>query len=304
MKNDRLFQLIYLILEHGSMTAPALAARLEVSVRTIYRDVDALSAAGVPVYAAAGRSGGISLLPGYTLDKTMLSDTETDQLLFAVQTLQAAGQETAPLLQKLSTVLQKEPQSRIAVDFSRWGMRQEDSVRLELLKTAVLERRELSLTYCGTSGETAVRRVRPLRLVYKDKSWYLQTYCLSAADFRLFKVSRMQDAALTDTVFADIYTAELPALDGTLPPFQATHLKLRISKSLAFRVYDEFDHNSISGDADGSFLVEVDFPMDDWVLNFLLSFGTQVEILEPRGLAAHLAQYAQKIADHHRNAQL
>ena len=80
MKNDRLFQLVYLLLEKGSMSAPILAKELEVSVRTVYRDVESLSMAGVPIYTTTGKNGGISLADGYSFDKTLLSDSEQNQL--------------------------------------------------------------------------------------------------------------------------------------------------------------------------------------------------------------------------------
>ncbi len=90
MKNDRLFQIVYLLLEKGTLTAPELARALEVSVRTIYRDVEALSIAGVPVYTSQGKNGGVSLLPNYAFDKALLSDDEQNQILFAIQSLRAA----------------------------------------------------------------------------------------------------------------------------------------------------------------------------------------------------------------------
>ena len=101
MKNDRLFQIVYLLLDKGTMTAPELARALEVSVRTIYRDIDALSLAGVPVYATQGKNGGVSLLPNYAFDKALLSDEEQNQILYAIQSLRAVDQPVDALLNKL-----------------------------------------------------------------------------------------------------------------------------------------------------------------------------------------------------------
>jgi predicted DNA-binding transcriptional regulator YafY len=300
IKNDRLFQLLYLLLENGTMTAPALSRALEVSVRTVYRDVETLSMAGVPIYASAGKGGGISLLPGYTFDKTLLSDEEQNQLLFAIQSLKAADQKIEPLLQKMGAAFQKTPQSWIEVDFSRWGMGRTDTARFELLKTAILSRQVLSLTYCGTSGETSQRKIHPLKLIYKDKHWYLQGYCLRAGDFRLFKTGRMLDLTVTGETFTEEYEGELPPIEAQAPPFSTVHLKLRIAQRLAFRVYDEFDRGCVTPQPGGSLLVEVDFPLDSWVVGYLFSFGSDLEVLEPADLRRHLAEYAQKIADHHK----
>ena len=188
VKNDRLFQFMYLLLERGSMTAPELADALEVSVRTVYRDMDALSMAGVPVYATAGKNGGISIADGYRFDKALLSDSEQNQLLFAVQSLKAADQQVDDLLSKLGGAFRKPSRDWISVDFSRWGRHHVDTVRFETIKTAILDRKVLYITYCGSRGEMTQRSIKPLRLIYKDKNWYLQAFCLNADNFRLFRL--------------------------------------------------------------------------------------------------------------------
>ena len=298
MKNDRLFQILYLLLNQGTLSAPELALALEGSVRTVYRDVEALSMAGVPVYASPGKGGGISLLPGYTFDKRLLSNEEQDQLLFAVQSLQAADQTVNTLLDKLGSAFQKSSQNWIEVDFSRWGLRRKDTARFELLKNAILGRRVLDLTYCGASGRITRRSVHPLRLIYKDKHWYLQAFCLQADDFRLFKVGRILELTLSDEVFAHEYTP--PPLEMEPLPAFSVPLRLRFSQSVAFRVYDEFDRESIEVQPDGTLLVDVSYPLDSWVVSYLFSFGTDVDVLEPPWLREQLAGYAEKIAAHHK----
>lgn len=300
MKNDRLFQLLYLLLEKERMGAPELAQRLEVSVRTVYRDVEALSMAGVPVYASPGKGGGISLLPGYSFDKTLLSDEEQNQIIFAVQSLKAAGQQVDELMSKLGSAFQKPKADWIAVDFSRWGLHRTDTERFELLKTAILDKQVMAISYCGTSGETTQRRVHPLRLVYKDKNWYLQAYCLRADDFRLFKMGRIVELTSTGETFGSDYAADIPPIETQAPPCAVVPLWLRFSERIAFRVYDEFYRNSITREPDGSLLVKADFPLDGWVVSYLFSFGTDVEVLEPTHLKNQLADYAEKIAVHHR----
>lgn len=300
MKNDRLFALLYLLLEKERMSASELAARLEVSVRTIYRDMETLSMAGVPVYASPGKGGGISLLPGYSFDKTLLSDDEQNQLLFAVQSLQAADQEVNGLMNKLGIAFQKPPADWIAVDFSRWGVYRNDTERFELLKNAILGRQVLGITYCGASGETTQRMIHPLRLVYKDKNWYLQAYCLRSNAFRLFRMGRMLELAPTDEHFAQDYRDDIPSIEAEVPSFSMTHLRLRFSTGVAFRVHEEFDRNNITREQSGSLLVEVDFPLDAWVVSYLFSYGTNVEILEPGDLKTKLVAHAENIAAHHR----
>lgn len=302
MKNDRLFQLLYLLLEKGSMTSQELAARLEVSVRTVYRYVEALSAAGVPVYASQGRGGGISLTPGYTVDKAMLSEREQDELLFAVQSLSAANLDTEPLLNKIGAAFQRTAHRWIEVDFSRWGtLRHEDNLRFEKLRGAVMQKQVVILTYCGVSGNITKRVVHPIRLIYKDKNWYLQAFCLKAKGFRSFRLPRITDIELTGETFGEDYWEQLPQLEPEPQSIPASiHLRLAIANQQAFRVYEEFEHNKVQPQPDGSFVVEVDFPLDDWVTGYIFSFGTAIEVLEPLEFRDVLAQYAFKIAEHHK----
>ena len=300
MKNDRLFQFLYLLLEHGRMTATELSVALEVSVRTVYRDMETLSMAGVPVYAIAGKHGGIALSEGYRFDKTLLSDAEQNQLLFAVQSLKAADQQVEDLLAKLGGAFCKPPHDWIIVDFSRWGLQRVDSQRFELLKNAILNRQVLRLIYCGASGETTERCIHPLRLIYKDKHWYLQAFCLKAEDYRLFKVSRILESVPTGESFDEDYEGKIPAIELDTSSGISTRFKFRISGRLAFRVYDEFERDSITLQPDGSLLVEAYFPMDSWVVGYLFSFGTDLEILEPLKLRGELAEYAEKIAAHYK----
>lgn len=299
MKNDRLFQIVYLLLEKGTITAPALAEQLEVSVRTIYRDIDALSAAGVPVYATQGKNGGVSLLPNYSFDKALLSDEEQNQILYAVQSLRAVDQPVDALLGKLGGLFQKQNTSWIEVDFSRWGMGYSDSVKFERLKTALTGRRALMIVYCSTSGETSRRVILPVKLIFKDRGWYLQAFCRRQEDFRLFKINRIVEMTVLEERFSEL-PDEIPPLEqplSAMPALQA--VRLLFSPAVAFRVYDEFERSMIEQHADSSLLVSAQMPQDSWVVSYLLSFGTELTILEPERLRNDLAEHAKAIWQQH-----
>ena len=299
MKNDRLFQILYLLLEKGTITAPELSRALEVSVRTIYRDIDALSLAGVPVYATQGKNGGVSLLPNYAFDKALLTDEEQNQILYAIQSLRAVDQPVDALLSKLGGLFQKQNASWIEVDFSRWGMGNTDSAKFERLKTALIARRALEIVYCSTSGETSRRVILPVKLIFKDKSWYLHAYCRMQEDYRLFKVNRIVEMTVLDERFGEL-PDELPPIEqpfGALPALMP--LRLLFFPAVAFRVYDEFERSMIEPQPDGSMLVRVQLPQDNWVIGYLLSFGTEVTVLEPVEMRQQLAAYAESIWRHH-----
>ncbi len=295
MKADRLFQLLYLLLSKSALTAPELAEKLEVSVRTIYRDVDALSAAGVPVSTAAGKGGGISLMPGYAFNRALFSDDEQNQILFAMQSMRAADRPADELLGKLSGLFQKGCANWIEIDFSRWGYGRVDQRRFELVKTAILERLILEIEYVNMAGETTRRRIEPLRLVFKSRGWYAQAWCLHAGDYRLFKLSRIIDIRLTDERFSA--RSDLPPLEtDTMDSTPNLPVRLLFSPSTAFRVYDEFDPAGITRQEDGSLLVRTFLPLDDGMTAYLLTFGTGLRVLEPTMLRDRLAEMAKKIA--------
>lgn len=178
MQGNRLFQIIYLLLERGEMTASQLAERFEVSTRTIYRDVEALSQAGIPIYSTKGRGGGLGLLPGFVLDKSLLTKEEQNDILFALQSLQATGgTDSQEILSRLGSLFGDSAANWIDVDFSSWGSGPVERERFALLRQAIVGRRVLQFSYCGMSGQRTQRRVEPVKLRFKYGSWYLQGYC-------------------------------------------------------------------------------------------------------------------------------
>ena len=150
MSAGRQFQMVYLLLEKGRMTAGELAERLEVSPRTVLRDVDALSAAGVPVYTTQGAGGGVALLDGFVLDRAAFSEEEQRQLLTALQSL--PGPEGEQALTKLSALFRRGQEDWLQVNLSRWGSAEADNEKFRFLKRAVLERQTLCFDYAGSYG--------------------------------------------------------------------------------------------------------------------------------------------------------
>ena len=299
LKNDRMFQLLYLLLEKGATAAPVLAEKLGVSVRTVYRDVDALSSAGVPVYALPGKGGGIALVSGYELDRALLSDEEQNQILFAIQSMRATELPVNELLQKLGGMFHKPVANWIEVDFTRWGYGHTDRNRFDTLKTAVVERRVLRICYCGASGEMTERDVEPIKLIFKDKNWYLQAFCRKADDFRLFRVNRIIALSLTAERFSEQPDPAPPLEPNIMAMVSPLRITLRFTPAAAYRVYDDFTPQSIDRQSDGSLLVNAVYPDDGWAVGYLLTYGTDVEVLQPPLLRRQIAELAEKIAFHH-----
>lgn len=294
MQESRLFKIVYHLLNKGQATAPELAKKFEVSVRTIYRDIDALSGAGIPVYAETGRNGGIHLMDGFVLDKAVLSKEEKEEILTAVQSLnitQSIGRSDT--LQKLSALFKFSSEDWLELDFSRWGNEGNDNEKFELLKSAVIHRKQVKLLYAGSYKAASERVVQPLKLVYKTKTWYLKAFCMERQDYRIFKLNRILDLeVLREGFLYHSYPEEnLEEQDRD----KYNQIVLRFPREMAYRVYDEFDAAQVERQENGDFIVSVSMPEDGWLIGFLLSFGTKVDVVEPVYLKDLLAEHARLI---------
>jgi len=295
MKNSRLFEILYLLVERRAVTAGELARRLEVSERTIYRDIDALSAAGIPVFTQKGQGGGIRLMDQFVLDKVLLSQAQQDEILFALQAILATGGESeGETLARLTALFRREGTDWLEVDFTDWGSGAAERENFALVKKAVLARRPLSFTYYSSSGERSHRTVEPARLVFKGGCWYLSAFCQRRQDWRIFRLVRMEDLALAEGSCPPRRSPE--RLEA--PPVgkdQGTDLRLRFAPSAAWKVRDYFHPRQITPEADGHLLVDCSFPDDQWLLSFLLSFGDRLEVISPARWRDTLAREAKKL---------
>ena len=293
MKNSRLFQILYYLTEHRSATARELSRCFEVSERTIYRDMDALSAAGIPVYTQQGQGGGIRLMDQFVLDRALLSPAQQDEVLFALQAVLAARAGGGETLQKLSALFRREGGDWLEVDFSDWGSGIREREVFPAVKGAILSRRVISFTYYSSSGEQTRRRAEPAKLIFKGGSWYFLAWCLLRGDWRLFRLARTEDPALEETSFLP---RPLPKqLEPPPPPEHSRPMRLRFSPGAAWRVMDYFHPRQVTREPSGDLLVECAFPEDSWLLGFLLSFGDQVEVLSPPDWRALVRREAEKI---------
>ena len=292
MQESRLFKIVYHLLEKGQTTAPELAEKFEVSVRTIYRDVDALSEAGIPIYTETGRIGGIYLLDDFVLNKALLSEKEKQEILSSLQSLSAVGVSyDANMVTKLSALFHTNSEDWFEADFSRWGGKSADNNKFESIKTAVIYHKAMQVVYEGSCHGGSKRTILPLKLMYKAKEWYVKAYCRQKQDFRIFKLTRIVEWKVLDEEFEPISFPEYDVETGQA----GNTIVLKFSKDVAYRVYDEFDKSQVKRLESGELLVSAQMPEDDWLIGYLLSFGTQVDIIEPYYLRETLAQKAKEI---------
>ncbi|MDF2632456.1 MAG: transcriptional regulator [Caproiciproducens sp.] len=285
MQINRLFEIVYILLNKETTTAKELAERFEVSIRTIYRDVDTLASAGIPIYASQGKGGGISLLDNYVLNKSVLSENEQNEILFALQSLTITqNTETDKVLSKLSSLFNKNEINWIEVDLSPWGSDKNKICEFTILKNTILNHRIIEFNYFNTSGEKSSRKVEPVKLIFKVNAWYLIGFCLSKNEYRTFKISRMSDVRITQEIFIDRLPQKMPEDIKEQSSQKWIDVQLRISSHGAYRVFDEFNEKDIMKNQDGSFMISTSLPESEWLLNFILSFGADVEVLSPQSI--------------------
>jgi predicted DNA-binding transcriptional regulator YafY len=299
MQINRLLETVYILLREKSVTAKILSEYFEVSQRTVYRDIDALSLAGIPIYTEKGKGGGIKLLPDFTLSKSILSESEQNEILTALQGLSIVkSEDTERVLRRLSAIFNKKTVNWLDIDYSDWNISNEGL--FNSLKNAILERRVVEFDYYGASGEKTRRRAEPLQLWFKSRAWYLKSFCHMRHDYRVFKLTRLKNMIVTDDYFAEReYVSdggydEWPEQNAPLTTF-----KLKIGREMSYRVYDEFDEQYVEKQPDGGFVVTLTWPEDDWISGMIFSYGEFIEVLEPARIRDAVRDRALLIARRH-----
>lgn len=291
MQINRLFEMVYLLLNKESMTAGELALHFEVSPRTIYRDVELLSSAGIPIYMTKGKGGGISLLPDFVLNKAVLTDDEKSDILSALHAVNAVSlEQTNTAVQKLSSLFGSANADWVEVDFSGWANAEEESRLFRTLKAAIIGKRKTAFYYHGSEGSMQ-RTVEPLKLCFKGQSWYLYAFCGVRKDYRFFKLRRIKDLKLLDEHFERTGPAKI-FNDSKVFQDDFVTITLKLSKKMAYRVYDEFSQFKTL--PDGEFIAQLTMPRGDWVYQYLATFGEHCEILEPEDIRLEIKDKLQK----------
>lgn len=297
MQINRLFEIVYILLNKKRVTAIELSEHFGVSRRTICRDLDTLTLAGIPIYTERGKGGGMSLLPDFVLNKLILNEAEQTEILSALQGLsKIKSDETDQVLNKLSTVFNKTTTNWLEVDFVGWS---DESNMFDDFKDAILQQYIVTFEYYNSEGGKTVRSVEPMQLYFKSNAWYLKAFCLKKQGLRLYKFSRIKKLVVSKQHFV-----KRDSLDITGNPMkesdsneQSEMVKLRIEPEMTYRVFDDFHDSSMERLDDGSFIVSVKWPDNNWLTNFILSFGNHVEVLEPQYLRDKIKKEAEKIAN-------
>lgn len=292
---NRLLGMIYILMNKGTVTASELAERFEVSVRTVYRDVETLSMAGIPVYTRKGKNGGISLTEQFVLDKMLVTKEEQTRILSALESLKETGAlREDEILLKLGDFFKTEPLNWVSIDFSDWSGRREELY--EQIKESILSHKVLVFDYYGQYGGMSHRESEPVQLIFKEYTWYLRAFCRTRGEMRLFKVLRMKRVRMLEEsfvprreenpLFADLTACapEKPSADSPesgMDEERFGDIVMWIDRKEAYRVYDRFEEEEITVLPDGNFQVHMKCLLDDWIYGVILSFGPSARVIGP-----------------------
>lgn len=314
MRGDRLISILLLLQSYGQMTAKNLAEKLEVSERTIYRDMEALSQAGIPVYADRGKNGGWSLLNGYQTDLTGLKEAEiqalfiptSSQLLDDLGLTRISEDARNKLIASLPSIYRKNAKdvwSRIHIDTSSWRDTKENIASFEVLKAAIWENHKLDMVYQRANGQTNHYIVEPLGLVAKGNSWYLIA-AKENGDIRNYRASRIQSAELMKETFrrpesfdiAQYWKDSKKAFVSTLPTFEVwAEVSEAILPRLAFTNHFVRIMETEPTDKTGRISVRLAFDTEEEAIRYLLGFADQMAVIKPEELRCKILRMAESV---------
>lgn len=291
MKIDRLIGIISILLQQENITAPVLAEKFEVSRRTINRDIDSLCQAGIPIVTKQGINGGISIMSGYKMDKTLLTTKEMQSILAGLKGLDSiSGKRTySQLIEKLSLSDDEVLHSNehILIDLASW-YKSSLTPKIELMQTAISNQEKIRFTYYSRKGES-IRLVEPYQLIFKWASWYLWGYCNTKKEFRLFKLNRIDDLCNTAESF-ELRTMPYPDLSAEYNQKDVYQVKIRFSEGLEWRLIEEFGKDSYVKEESGTLLFSFGFSGKQSLFEWLVTYGSKAELIEPKELREEFAK--------------
>ncbi|MCK5146279.1 YafY family transcriptional regulator [bacterium] len=306
MKIDRLLAMTVYMINREKVTAPELAEHFEVSVRTIQRDIETLSAAGIPVMSMPGYGGGYGIMKHYKFDRQLVDSNDLFFILTSLENIAGAlkNKNVESTLEKIRSLVQSTQAKEIDIrrealhiDFSAMKLGRVSDLYYSL-EEAIQRHAPIQFQYTDGSTKRTQRVVEPMTLVFQWTAWYLYGWCRLREDYRLFRLSRFEEIKILDERFErreqsfEQSVAVERLTQSDIPP-----VLMRFHPSMGVHVKDQFFGAEIKVDDEGYLLVKLAFPESGWLYGMLLSYGEYVEVLEPVHLREILKSSASRIVD-------
>ena len=285
-----------ILLQEDKTTAPELAERFEVSRRTINRDIEDLCKAGIPIRTVQGTGGGISIMEGYRMDRTILTSRDMQMILAGLRSLDSVSGSSyyGQLMDKIRAGSSEFISGRdaILIDLSSW-YRDSLAPKIETIQDAIGDRHLIRFRYYAPSGESD-RMVEPYYLVFRWSSWYLWAWCLIRKDFRLFKLNRMDGVQKTEKTF-ECRDVTMPDLSNERIFPGGIKVKALFEPDQKWRLVEEFGPLCFTENDDGRLLFTADYTDMDNLITWIMTFGDKAEVLEPKKARKKIALMVQKM---------
>jgi len=293
MKIERLISIIMLLLEHKRISATKLAEMFEVTPRTIYRDIETINSAGIPIIAYPGVNGGIGIMEQYKIEKKLFTISDITALLIGLGSIPSSmsSKEVLNAMAKVKGLVSAEQirdielkSSQITIDHTPWLGNKNQSPNLEEIKTALNENRFISFKYSSQNGIKSQRKIEPYRLVLKNSNWYLQGYCTTRNDYRTFRLSRISLLELLEETFVPReFDYKLLEVSSNIEK-KRIPIKLLIDESVRDMMMWLCGEENIEPYGNNKLLVHFPFIEDDYWYSMILRLGDKCECLEPENV--------------------
>ncbi|MDR1538821.1 MAG: YafY family transcriptional regulator [Clostridiales bacterium] len=274
MRIERLFQLVNALGAKRS-TAAELASRFDVSSRTIYRDVEILVAAGIPVTTEKGKRGGIQLMEGFALGKSVLTEKERTELLSGLKGLGSSKRcDSEDMIAKLGVLLHHDAGYWInndLYDAIQCGRKAFDDI-----KASIAESRILAFDYIDDSGKKRSCTVEPDMLWLKSKTWYMYAYSLEKKADQAFSLNRIKSPRILNETFSP-----RKSLCSPEPEEKEIFLRMKLEASQLCRASKELEEGWIIESPDGGYEISASVSEGEWLYGYILSFGEHARVIEP-----------------------
>ncbi|MDT8719325.1 YafY family transcriptional regulator [Clostridium sp. 19966] len=303
MKIDRLLAITIYLLNHKKVSAKVFAEKFEVSIRTIQRDMEALCEAGIPVVSSLGAEGGYEILQGFRMEKQIAKKEDYSYIITALQALTSAynSPKLDLTLEKIKAIQQdNEIDSNMLLDFSVLREDKAINYKLEILEKAIAEKRIVAFSYTNGENMKSVKEVEPIAVNYRWYAWYLLAYSLEKQDYRLYKLIRMENLKMTA---GNMRVCHEPASVLLRKSYEKDTRKYIDIKLLCKEEVKVKAAEYLRGDIEkeyenGDFIMKLHLPeSEDLWFGTLLSFGSLVTVLEPKGLKEKICNRCREILD-------
>jgi predicted DNA-binding transcriptional regulator YafY len=283
MKIERLISMIMILLQRELVSATELAGIFEVTTRTIYRDVETLSMANIPIFTVPGRNGGIGLMPTYKVDKKLLTSKDLQNILTALHGVEQLIQspEIKSTLTKIRAMQteQLNDEMDFSLHFTGWQGTEELKAVAESLQAAIREHLIVKFNYYDANGTHSSRKIEPYHLMYKGERWYLQGYSYEREDFRTFRLARMANLQITNETFhARDYIVKDKIPKDELPQFYP--IRLKANMRVRDIIIERFGISVITPCNETTYYADLQLPNAENSYRFILQLGANAEMID------------------------